>query len=107
MFMIFYALIGIPVNGFLFAYLGDFFGKTVCRYNLCVSIKYSDWSFWWCFYIYAYIVHRHLSALQNVQNGHHQELHANAILADWSNRHVPDAGHDILHISAVVPVLVL
>lgn len=26
-FMIFYALIGIPVNGFLFAYLGDFFGK--------------------------------------------------------------------------------
>lgn len=25
--MIFYALIGIPVNGFLFAYLGDFFGK--------------------------------------------------------------------------------
>lgn len=29
-FMIFYALIGIPVNGFLFAYLGDFFGKVVC-----------------------------------------------------------------------------
>lgn len=29
MFMIFYALIGIPVNGFLFAYLGDFFGKAV------------------------------------------------------------------------------
>lgn len=31
MFMIFYALIGIPVNGFLFAYLGDFFGKVVSR----------------------------------------------------------------------------
>lgn len=29
MFMIFYALIGIPVSGILFAYLGDFFGKTV------------------------------------------------------------------------------
>lgn len=29
--MIFYALIGIPVNGFLFAYLGDFFGKVVSR----------------------------------------------------------------------------
>lgn len=29
MFMIFYALIGIPMNGFLFAYLGDFFGKVV------------------------------------------------------------------------------
>lgn len=29
MFLIIYALIGIPVNGFLFAYLGDFFGKTV------------------------------------------------------------------------------
>lgn len=29
MFVIFYALIGIPVNGFLFAYLGDFFGKAV------------------------------------------------------------------------------
>lgn len=28
-FMIFYALVGIPVNGILFAYLGDFFGKTV------------------------------------------------------------------------------
>lgn len=28
-FMIFYALIGIPMNGFLFAYLGDFFGKVV------------------------------------------------------------------------------
>lgn len=27
--MIFYALIGIPVNGFLFAYLGEFFGKAV------------------------------------------------------------------------------
>lgn len=27
--MIFYALIGIPMNGFLFAYLGDFFGKVV------------------------------------------------------------------------------
>lgn len=26
-FMILYALIGIPVNGFLFAFLGDFFGK--------------------------------------------------------------------------------
>lgn len=33
MFMIFYALIGIPVNGFLFAYLGDFFGKTVRTYT--------------------------------------------------------------------------
>lgn len=29
MFMIFYSLIGIPLNGFLFAYLGDFFGKVV------------------------------------------------------------------------------
>ncbi|XP_031638727.1 open rectifier potassium channel protein 1 [Contarinia nasturtii] len=27
MFMILYGLIGIPMNGFLFAYLGDFFGK--------------------------------------------------------------------------------
>lgn len=26
-FVIFYALVGIPLNGFLFAYLGDFFGK--------------------------------------------------------------------------------
>lgn len=33
MFMIFYALIGIPVNGFLFAYLGDFFGKVVNAQN--------------------------------------------------------------------------
>lgn len=29
MFMILYALIGIPVNGILFAYLGEFFGSTV------------------------------------------------------------------------------
>lgn len=29
MFMILYALIGIPVNGFLFAGLGDYFGRTV------------------------------------------------------------------------------
>lgn len=27
--MILYALIGIPVNGILYAYLGEFFGKTV------------------------------------------------------------------------------
>lgn len=27
--MIFYALIGLPVNGFFFAYLGDLYGKTV------------------------------------------------------------------------------
>ena len=27
--MILYALLGIPVNGFLFAYLGEFFGKAV------------------------------------------------------------------------------
>lgn len=32
MFMIFYALIGIPMNGFLFAYLGDFFAKVVKFY---------------------------------------------------------------------------
>ncbi|XP_058824873.1 open rectifier potassium channel protein 1 [Topomyia yanbarensis] len=30
-FMIFYALIGLPVNGFFFAYLGDFYGKTYIR----------------------------------------------------------------------------
>lgn len=29
MFMIMYAIIGIPVNGILFAYLGEFFGSTV------------------------------------------------------------------------------
>lgn len=29
MIMIVYALVGIPINGFLFAYLGDFFGKVV------------------------------------------------------------------------------
>lgn len=28
-FMIFYALVGLPVNAILFAYLGDFFGNTV------------------------------------------------------------------------------
>lgn len=39
MFMIFYALIGIPVNGFLFAYLGDFFGKVVCIYKLSKAIR--------------------------------------------------------------------
>nr|XP_029721873.1 open rectifier potassium channel protein 1-like [Aedes albopictus] len=30
-FMIFYALIGLPVNGFFFAYLGDLYGKTYIR----------------------------------------------------------------------------
>ncbi|XP_055640562.1 open rectifier potassium channel protein 1 isoform X2 [Toxorhynchites rutilus septentrionalis] len=30
-FMIFYALIGLPVNGFFFAYLGDMYGKTYVR----------------------------------------------------------------------------
>ncbi|XP_058448508.1 open rectifier potassium channel protein 1 [Malaya genurostris] len=30
-FMIFYALIGLPVNGFFFAYLGDLYGKTFIR----------------------------------------------------------------------------
>lgn len=28
-FIIFYALVGLPVNAVLFAYLGDYFGKTV------------------------------------------------------------------------------
>ncbi|XP_055295256.1 open rectifier potassium channel protein 1 isoform X2 [Sitodiplosis mosellana] len=40
MFMIFYALIGIPMNGFLFAYLGDFFGKVfVTAYERYKSYK--------------------------------------------------------------------
>lgn len=33
-FMIFYALIGLPVNGFFFAYLGDMYGKTVSGWNV-------------------------------------------------------------------------
>jgi hypothetical protein len=37
-FMIFYAIIGLPVNAILFAYLGDFFGKTV---NFTCDIEFS------------------------------------------------------------------
>lgn len=37
--MIVYALVGIPMNGFLFAYLGDFFGKVVCMAVLLIFIK--------------------------------------------------------------------
>lgn len=35
--MIFYALIGLPVNGFFFAYLGDLYGKTVII-SICLQI---------------------------------------------------------------------
>lgn len=39
-FMIVYALIGIPVNGILYAYLGEFFGKTVYQHTpICILIN--------------------------------------------------------------------
>lgn len=46
-FMIFYALIGLPMNGFFFAYLGDLYGKTFIRlyrrykqYKLSTNTQY-------------------------------------------------------------------
>lgn len=36
--MVFYSIIGIPVNGILFAGLGDYFGKTVSKLNTFYNI---------------------------------------------------------------------
>lgn len=37
-FMIVYALVGIPVNGILYAYLGDYFGETVSTHPMLTVI---------------------------------------------------------------------
>lgn len=41
-FMIVYALIGIPVNGILYAYLGEFFGKTVYQHTFMNIINENE-----------------------------------------------------------------
>lgn len=95
--MIFYALIGIPVNGFLFAYLGDFFGKTV-------SNKMNNISSYQQFIKNFLAVYRNISSLQNLQNTIESILFTKEIGTYWTNRTLSDPWHCVLHFPACLSI---
>lgn len=59
MFMIFYAIIGLPLNAIMFANLGEIFGRTVSKVNKnCIGIFH---------YFFLFLVRQTLLTLQGLQ----------------------------------------
>lgn len=101
MFMIFYALIGIPVNGFLFAYLGDFFGKAVrhtltqyCNGTTTISQSISV------------AVSGRPRTIQSVQNGNDEELCTTTSRPHCANYSLLDSRHCDIFIFAITDIFI-